>query len=120
MNLESNEIKSKNALENDLNKKDSLNIQKNIDENNNIIINEQKEINKENEKIKENENRNIINRIKLNKFCIYFCFLFVRKQRNIKNILLDEGMKIVSEKLDILYLFRVLYNDEQLLEKFVK
>ena len=46
MNFESNEIKSKNSLENDLNKKDSLNIQKNMDENNNIIINEQKEINK--------------------------------------------------------------------------
>ena len=87
---------------------------------NNIIINEQKEINKENEKIKGNENINIINRIKLNKFCIYCCFLFVRKQRNIKNILLDEGMKIVSEKLDILYLFRVLYKYEKLQEKFAK
>ena len=125
MNLESNELKSKNVLEDNLNKNGINNCHNkinNINENK-MIINEDKiinyEINKQIEN-KENENRNIVNKIKLNRLCICCCFLCVRKQKNIHNFLLDEGMKIVSEKLDILYLFRVLSRDESLQEKLME
>ena len=38
-------------------------------------------------KINEEKNKRIINKIKLNKTCIYFCFCFTRKRNNINNIL---------------------------------
>ena len=62
----------------------------------------------------------IISEIKLNKFKIYFCFLCIRKAKNVQNILLDEGMKIINEKLDILNLFRKIYKDDIANEKFTK
>ena len=74
------------------------------------------------EKMESNEmdrsKRNIIPHIKLNKCCIYFCFCFARKKNNIHNILLDEGMKVVTEKLDILNIFKILYKAEILKESF--
>jgi hypothetical protein len=36
----------------------------------------------------------------------YFCFICLRKRKNIQNILLDEGMKMVSEYLDIINMFK--------------
>ena len=54
----------------------------------------------------------IINKIKINKCCIYFCFLCVRKRKNMENILLDEGMRIIIEKLDIINIFKSLYRDD--------
>jgi hypothetical protein len=54
----------------------------------------------------------IINKIKINMCCIYFCFLCVRKQKNMENILLDEGMRIIIEKLDIINIFKSLYRDD--------
>lgn len=56
----------------------------------------------------ENENNNaqkIMDKIKLNKACIYCCFLCVRKRKNIENILLDEGINIISKKLDLINIF---------------
>ena len=61
-----------------------------------------------------------ISEIKFNKFKIYFCFLCIRKTKNVQNILLDEGMNIVNEKLDILNLFRKIYKDDMTSEKFTK
>ena len=49
--------------------------------------------------------------------CIYLCFLCVRKRKNIQNILLDEGMKVITEKLDIMNLFKNLYRNEIIQEK---
>ena len=62
--------------------------------------------------INKNENKNIISHIKLNNFCIYFWFCFVRKKKNIQNILLDEGMNVINRQLDILNIFRILHKDE--------
>ena len=74
-----------------------------------------KKYNKENditnEKIK--GKRKIIRKIKINKGCIYFCFFCVRKRKNLQNVLLDEGMKIIVQKLDLLNLFRTLFRDEK-------
>jgi len=62
----------------------------------------------------------IISKIKFNKFNIYFCFLCIRKTKNVQNILLDEGMSIVNEKLDILNLFRKIYKDDMTNDIFTK
>ena len=74
---------------------------------------------------KENQDKNntnnidrsqIISEIKLNKFCIYLCFLCIKKRKNISNILLNEGMNIITEYLDIIKLFKKLYKEEKLNE----
>ena len=74
-------------------------------------------INKEISILNKNENNNIISHIKLNNCCIYFWFCFARKKKNIQNILLDEGMSVINEKLDILNIFRILHKDEIIQEK---
>ena len=63
------------------------------------------------------DNQTLIHKIENNKFCTYFCFLCVRKRKNIQNVLLDEGMKIITEKLDLMNIFKKLYRDEKLQEK---
>ena len=55
---------------------------------------------------RDNKSRRIIKKIKYNPFCTYFCFLCVKKRKNIPNTLVDEGMNIIVEQLDILNLFR--------------
>ena len=62
----------------------------------------------------------IISKIKLNIFKVYFCFLCIRKSKNVHNILFNEGMRIVNEKLDILNMFRKIYKDDMTNEKFKK
>ena len=56
----------------------------------------------------------IIEKIKLNIFCYYF----LRKKKNMNVNLLDEGMKVISERLDIMNIFIKLYQDEKVHEKF--
>ena len=67
--------------------------------------------------IKTNENleekSRIITKIKLNKCCLYLCFCYARKIKNIQNILINEGMKIISEKLDIINIFKKVYRIEK-------
>ena len=72
---------------------------------------ELKNMNKETERIqnKNSENRRIIDRIKMNCCCIYFWFCFARKKKNIQNILLDEGMNVIVENLDIMNIFNKIY-----------
>ena len=64
-----------------------------------------------------NEKRGIIKRIKINKFCASLCFLCARKRKNMQNILLNEGMKIIIEKLDIINVFKKIYRDEKVQSK---
>ena len=91
---------------------------KNIKDNKKLSINNINIYNiKEKEEIIVKEN-NIINEIQINKICIYLFFCFARKRKNINNILLDECMNIVTQKLDILNLFRNLYKDEKMQIKF--
>ena len=65
---------------------------------------------RENESIKKKvllqRKKTIINKIKVNRCYLYLCFLCVRKKKNVQNILLDEGMKIITEKLDVLNIFK--------------
>ena len=45
------------------------------------------------------------------------CFICARKRKNINNYLLDEGIKIILEKLDILNIFRKMFKDEKIRDK---
>ena len=52
------------------------------------------------------KNRNIIKKIKFNSLQFYFCFLCIRKFKNTQNALINEGMKLITEELDIRNLFK--------------
>ena len=46
---------------------------------------------------------------------ICFCFCWVRKIKNLKNVLLKEGMRIIMEKMDVLFMFKKMAKDEDFL-----
>ncbi len=52
------------------------------------------------------KNMGIINKIDFDTLQFYFCFLCIRKFRNVQNVLIDEGMKLITVELDIRNLFR--------------
>ncbi len=78
-------------------------------------VNDEKEINKYSNsnnmdfdlKTKETEKnqRSKISRIKFTKFDLYVCFLCTRKRKKMENVLLDEGMDMFSETLDVINIF---------------
>ena len=82
---------------------------------NNINSNEKKDKYKETDRGHE---RKIIDKVKISKWCTCCCFLCARKTRNIQNILLDEGMRIIMEKLDILNMFKKIFRDEKMQENY--
>ena len=123
--IESNEIELKNMSKNkneiDNNNIYNQNIIQNQDINNyNISSNEVRldETAKEKGKEKENDNRKIINKIKISKWLTCCCFLCVRKFNNIQNILLNEGMRIIMEKLDIIFLFEKIHKDDEIQKNY--
>ena len=64
-------------------------------------------------KEKNEQNKNIITKIKVNTFYVHCGFCCVRGISNLNNILLDEGMKLITEQLDVLNIFRKLYIEEK-------
>ena len=48
--------------------------------------------------------------IKINLGYIYFCFCCARKRKNYQNLMLDEGMKMVIDEIDLFTMFKKLYN----------
>ena len=58
--------------------------------------------------------KKVISEIRINRTCLYICFFYVRRRKNIQNILLNEVMKLIIEKLDLLNLFRTIYRDEKI------
>ena len=111
----SKEEKEKNQNDNDLNP--NIRSKKTMDNNEKKGNMPTERGNNDIEKDNEKEQKGIINKIKFNKFCTYFFFLCVRKRKNMENALIDEGMKVITEKLDIMNLFKKLYRDELLQEK---
>jgi hypothetical protein len=80
-------------------------------------------INKSTAKIKDENNQNkenIISKIKIKRSSIYCGFLFIRKKKNVENILLDEGMNVIKEKMDIFNIFDKIYRSEKIQEKLIK
>ena len=114
--------KSKNSTQRTIFRKNSRRKRSYHQENNDFLKEEKihmdnvikNPVEKENEEIKNyvdisheesKEKRNIINKIIFNKPQFYFCFLCIRKFKNYQNVLIDEGMKLISEELDIRNLF---------------
>ena len=87
-----------NINDNKYSKKDNNRINKQINQNeifdpitnnvNNIEENEQ-------------QKKNIISKIQITIFYIYLCSCCIRKRKIMHNYLLDEGMRIITEKIDI-------------------
>ena len=92
-----------------------------INEDKDDYLNDMNAIQEGNEqpKIEENEDnpyiqpealsKNIVKKIKVNKFYIHCGFCCVRSVSNTNNTLLDEGMKLIVEQLDVFNIFRKLY-----------
>jgi len=76
--------------------------------------NKENNINNEKIKGKRKRKRKIINKIKINRGYICFCFLCLRKRKNLQNVLLEEGMKLIIERLDLRNLFRTIYKEEKM------
>ena len=65
------------------------------------------------EKNKETEGkRNKISRVNFSCVDLYLCLFCTRKRKKISNILIDEGMQMFSEKLDIINIFNQLMKIE--------
>ena len=60
-----------------------------------------------------NDEEKIISKVRLNRVCIYLWFCFARKSLNINNVLINEGMYLISRKLDIFNLFEQMYKADQ-------
>ena len=62
-------------------------------------------------------------KVRLNRACIYFLFCFVRKRNIISNVFLDEGMDLISKRLDIFNIFKKMYifehNNDFILNKTI-
>ena len=118
--LESNDIKNYNIEHGNNDNNDKYNKRISVDNRDirdNRISSEEKIRNSEVDKSNEKKLR-VIDRIKLNRCCIFFWFCFVRKKKNIQNILLDEGMDVIVEKLDIMNIFKVIHKYEMIQESF--
>ena len=68
-------------------------------------------------KASEKTKRNIVSKIKINKFFIIFCFLCIKKRKNYQNILINEGMNIITQYLDVLNIFKKLFIDGKIQEQ---
>ena len=104
-----NYIESKKEMikiNNQINQNGADTITENVNNMNNIGENGQKK-------------RDIISKIKITRAYIYLCFCCTRKRKKMHNYLLDEGMRIISEKIDIFNIFDKMYKDEEITEKVV-
>ena len=63
-------------------------------------------------------NNLIINDVHLNNFLVHICFCCIRKRNNLQNILLDESMNLLSEKLDIINIFKMMCLGEEVKQKY--
>jgi hypothetical protein len=84
----------------------------------------QREENVENPYIQpETSSKNVVKKIKVNKFYVHCGFCCVRSISSTNNTLLDEGMRLIVEQLDVLNIFRKLYieakREKELKEKSV-
>ena len=62
----------------------------------------------------------IMEEIKINKFLIIFGFCCIRKRKNIHNYVLDEGLNIIEQRLDIINIFKKLYYAEKVQKSYMK
>ena len=68
----------------------------------------------------EKKSKNFVNKIKINKCYLCICFLFIKSRKNLQNILVNEGMGIITQYLDVLNIFKKLYRDGKIQEQLQK
>ena len=51
------------------------------------------------------DEKNIVSKVRLNRASIYLCFCCARRRRSRDNVLIDEGMELISRRLDIFNIF---------------
>ena len=83
-------------------------------EDNNKFNNINKDLKNKNE---EKDKSMIISKIEHNKCLLYFGLIFARRKKNMMNILLNEGIDIISQKMDIIRLFKLLYKGDEKMEE---
>ena len=54
-----------------------------------------------------------LEKVRLNRACIYLWFCFVRRRQILPNALLNEGMDIIYKRLDVFNIFKRMYIAEQ-------
>ena len=69
-------------------------------------------------KFSKENNKSFINHVDMNYFCVHFGFCCVRSKKNMQNILMDEAMNLVTEKLDIINIFRTMCLNEEIQFKY--
>ena len=114
-NITYNQKNKRNSLDNSYkNEKEFENYENQSFKNNsksNAVIGPEKKI--IDELFNDKENNNIINYIKLNKLLVHLGFCFVRKRKNVYNVLLNEVNNIIVDKLDIFNIFKNMYIKEK-------
>ena len=115
------------TLRKNLQIKDEINNNKNI-ETQNLNKNEktsQRNINKKvtiNDKMisidDEIKQRNIMDNVYINPFFTIFAFCCIRKINNVNCYVLEEGLDIIKERLDVINIFKKLYYSEKIQELF--
>ena len=112
--VNSNESRNKNSISSKKRNSDNLNIYS--DNNKKIGLYNNNTFNIDENKQK---GRDIVSKVKVTRACVYLCFCFTRRRKIIQNYLLDEGMNIISEKLDVFNIFEKMYKDEEIMEKMM-
>ena len=92
MKSENDETKSKNLFKN------------NLKDGNEMIKNSNIDLEEKTIEIGEVPRRKI-NKLSFTKVDLYLCFLCTRKRKKVQNILIDEGMNMFSQKLDVINIF---------------
>ena len=90
-------------------KKNNSKTDNNKIEDNKFSLNNNNMSKEEKNKSEEKDKSMIISKIIHSKCLIYFGFIFARRKRNMQNILLDEGMDIIVNNLDIRNIFKKIY-----------
>ena len=126
--------KSKNSTNSIL-----VNNSRNKDDKNTISLDENKTLNQKNIQIQEDNNNissnirklsldqkdksfedttSVIENISINKFFIIFAFCCIKKRKDVNSYMLEEGNRIIKERLDVLNIFKKIFYEEQLQEHF--
>jgi hypothetical protein len=106
-----------------------LNEKKNLYKKSNSIINQKNGTMFSNDRIiPDSRNKNnsadkkeetmIKENVDINNFFIIFAFCCIRKIKNVNSYVLEEGLNIIKERLDVLNIFTKLYYDEKIQESF--
>ena len=110
MKIENNIIGAKDMSNNKINYINSNNINSIEDRKEEIIQTDKNNLSNLKETKTKNQ-KNYISSIKINKCCICFFFLCAKRRKNVQNILINEGMAVITQNLDVVNIFNKIYRD---------